>query len=405
MSTAVWTNRLEVSSSAADWALNAAAKFWFVVALVGQFVFAFSIASFYGLNALRGDFGAWNRVLYRGLVPGATMSNTALAGHILFGALISFAGALQLIPRIRQRFPGFHRWNGRVYLLAAFTQGITGLYLTIFRGAVPGTLVEHFAIWISGVLLIVCAAMALRYALARDFKTHRRWALRLFLVASGSWFFRVGFSMTVLLFGPIGFDSTTFSGPLPTFWTFAEYLLPLAALEIYFYAQDRPGAVRRMATAGLLTVLTLGMGAGIAVASASQWIPRVKEAYDSRRSIAGALSATISSSGIDAAVKQYHDLKATASTTYNFDEVELNRLGYQLLKAKKFKEAIRIFQLNVEAYPKSSNVFDSLGEAYMDNGDNEEAIGNYRRSLKLNPKNGNGARMLEKLKAAQGEGI
>jgi len=94
-------------------------------------------------------------------------------------------------------------------------------------------------------------------------------------------------------------------------------------------------------------------------------------------------------------------LKATASATYNFDEVELNRLGYQLLKAKKFKEAIRIFQLNVEAYPKSSNVYDSLGEAYMDNGNNEEAIGNYRRSLKLNPKNRSGARMLEKLKAAQ----
>jgi len=401
MSTAVLTNRFELSTSVADWALDAAAKFWFVVALVGQFTFAFSVASFYGLTALRGDFGAWNRVLFRGLVPGAAMSNTALAGHILFAALISFAGALQLIPRIRELFPAFHRWNGRLYLLAAFTQGITGLYLTIFRGAVPGTLVEHVAIWISGVLIIVCAALALRYALARDFKTHRRWALRLFLVASGSWFFRVGFSLTVLLFGPIGFDPTTFTGPLPTFWTFAEYLLPLAALEIYFHAQDRPGAGRRMATAGLLAVLTLGMGAGIAVAAGTQWIPRVKEAYDTRTSIAGTLSATISSSGIDAAVKQYHDLKATASATYNFDEVELNRLGYQLLKAKKFKEAIRIFQLNVEAYPKSSNVYDSLGEAYMDNGNNEEAIGNYRRSLKLNPKNRSGARMLEKLKAAQ----
>lgn len=400
MSTAVLTNRLDWSS-AADRSLKAAAGFWFVVAVAGQFAFAFSVAAFYGLTALRGDFDAWNRVLFRGLLPGATMSNAALAGHILFAAVISVAGALQLIPRVRERFPTFHRWNGRIYLLAAFTQGTTGLYLTIFRGAVPGALVEHVGIWISGALIILCAAMALRYALARDFRTHRRWALRLFLVASGSWFFRIGFSVTVLLFGPIGFDPATFTGPLPAFWVFGEYLLPLAVLEIYFLAQEREGAVRRMATAGLLAVMTLAMGAGIVVVAASQWVPRVKAGFDPRKSITAPLAATLSSSGIDAAVQQYHNLRATASSTYNFDEDELNSLGYRLLQAKKFKAAIRIFQLNVEAYPKSSNVYDSLGEAYMDDGDNEDAIANYRRSLKLNPKNRNGERMLEKLKAAR----
>jgi len=77
--------------------------------------------------------------------------------------------------------------------------------------------------------------------------------------------------------------------------------------------------------------------------------------------------------------------------------VELNILGYQLIAAKKFKEAIGIFQLNVEAYPKSSNAYDSLGEAYMDIGRKPEAITNYGKSLELNPKNRNAAKMLQKL--------
>ena len=379
MSSAVLTNRFELNSFA-ETALKASVRFWFVVDVIGQFAFAFTVASFYGLTALRGDIQSWNRVLFHGYIAGETMSNTALVGHILFATLISTAGALQLIPRVRDRFPMFHRWNGRIFLVAAFTQGITGLYLTLSRGGIPGGLLQHIAIWLSAVVIMVCAVMALRYALARDFKTHRRWALRLFLVASGSWFFRVGFTLTVLLIGPVGFDPTTFTGPLPTFWGFAEYLLPLAVLEVYLRAQDRPGALRRMATAGLVFVLTLAMSAGIVAVAMGQWQPRVKAAFDSRKSIGETLSATIASSDIDQAVQQYHDLKATARAVYNFDEDQLNTLGYELLRTKKFKDAIRVFQLNVEAYPQSSNVYDSLGEGYMDSGDKAQAITNYRKS-------------------------
>ena len=46
------------------------------------------------------------------------MSNTALVGHILFATVISIAGALQMIPGIRNRFPVFHRWNGRLFVRA-----------------------------------------------------------------------------------------------------------------------------------------------------------------------------------------------------------------------------------------------------------------------------------------------
>src|ERR1700686_465866 len=162
--------------------------------------------------------------------------------------------------------------------------------------------------------------------------------------------------------------------------------------ETAWRAQGRSGAACRSAMAAGLLVLTVAMGAGIFAASMALWLPIVKAGYDNRKSIADTLSATIAHSGIDKAAKQYHELKALQPYIYNFDEDELNTLGYQLIRANKFKKAIRIFQLNVEAYPQSSNVYDSLAEAYMDDGDKAQAIANYQKSLELNPKNRGAAR-------------
>ena len=79
---------------------------------------------------------------------------------------------------------------------------------------------------------------------------------------------------------------------------------------------------------------------------------------------------------------------------YNFDEDELNTLGYGLVRKKDYKGAIRVFSLNTEAYPKSGNTWDSLGEAYMDSGDRADAIADYRKSLSINPGNQNAREML-----------
>jgi tetratricopeptide (TPR) repeat protein len=53
--------------------------------------------------------------------------------------------------------------------------------------------------------------------------------------------------------------------------------------------------------------------------------------------------------------------------------------------------------LNVEAYPASSNVYDSLGEAYMIHGDKELAIRNYKKSLDLEHRNTNAVEKLKEL--------
>jgi tetratricopeptide (TPR) repeat protein len=77
----------------------------------------------------------------------------------------------------------------------------------------------------------------------------------------------------------------------------------------------------------------------------------------------------------------------------------MNAAGYQFVSEGKLKEAIAIFKLNTEAFPASANAFDSLGEAYMINGDKDLAIKSYEKSVELNPQNTNGIEMLKKLRS------
>jgi CubicO group peptidase (beta-lactamase class C family) len=114
-------------------------------------------------------------------------------------------------------------------------------------------------------------------------------------------------------------------------------------------------------------------------------------------SIVSALDKTIAEKGIAAGIAQYRDLKAKQPATYDFAEPELNRLGYQLLRNGKPKEAIEIFKLNVEAYPQGFNAYDSLAEAYMTINERELAIQNYKKSLELNPNNTNATEILKRL--------
>lgn len=80
----------------------------------------------------------------------------------------------------------------------------------------------------------------------------------------------------------------------------------------------------------------------------------------------------------------------TKLSHYNFSESSFNIIGIRLMRdLKRYEEAIEVFKWNVEMYPESANVFDSLAEAYMKNGNNESAIINYKIALqKLNEQEG-----------------
>jgi hypothetical protein len=110
------------------------------------------------------------------------------------------------------------------------------------------------------------------------------------------------------------------------------------------------------------------------------------------------LEKDIFSIGIEKAVRNFKRAKASGENILSWNENDLNSLGYMLMNRRMNSESITVFKLALEIYPKSANLFDSLGEAYMKNGDNKNAIMNYEKSLQLNPGNENAKKILDKIK-------
>lgn len=255
--------------------LRGSAVFWFATAALGQAAFAAYIAAFYGAAALRGDWASWNKVMFSGLVVGDIAGNAVMLTHITLAFVITVGGPLQLIPAVRARWPRFHRWNGRIYMLTAFVMSIGGLYLTWARTDDLASILNGVAISINGLLIMVFAVMALRHAMARNIAVHHRWALRLFLAVSGVWFLRVMVMGWILANkGPAGL-SDRLEGPAGIALNFAAWAVPLAVLELYFFARDRGGVWVKGLMAGGLVLLTLFMAAGIGMAALFMWLPQI----------------------------------------------------------------------------------------------------------------------------------
>ena len=89
------------------------------------------------------------------------------------------------------------------------------------------------------------------------------------------------------------------------------------------------------------------------------------------------------------------------SNPHSVTESSLNDFGYQLLRDNKIQDAIKIFKLNVDLYPKAADAYNGLAEGYMIDGNKELAIMNYKKSIELNPNNKNAREMLIKLQAGK----
>jgi CubicO group peptidase (beta-lactamase class C family) len=114
-------------------------------------------------------------------------------------------------------------------------------------------------------------------------------------------------------------------------------------------------------------------------------------------SVANKLKQIVDNTGVDKIEVAYADLKKNQADTYNFSEDQLNQLGYHYLGNEKVENALAIFKLNAETFPNSANVYDSYGEALLANGDKEKAIENYLKSVKINPGNDYGIKVLGEL--------
>jgi CubicO group peptidase (beta-lactamase class C family)/predicted transcriptional regulator YdeE len=191
-----------------------------------------------------------------------------------------------------------------------------------------------------------------------------------------------------------------------------EMLTPVkeAAGLGFFMEKDNPGQFgHNGADEGFQAVLTMNADTGNGVAmmadsdngiSVMNWVLRrvVKEYswnYKMQEDTGDELFLLGKLKGTASALQLYDEMKKAPGKV---EEGTLNNLGYRLLFSGKESDAVTVFQKNVQEYPQSWNVYDSLAEAYAKVGKKDLAIENYEKSLQLNPKNDNGAEQLKKLK-------
>ena len=105
----------------------------------------------------------------------------------------------------------------------------------------------------------------------------------------------------------------------------------------------------------------------------------------------------IADKDFDNALLAYRKIKAKDSLNRIVNERVLNRLGYQYLRDQDFERALGIFKINNTLYPKSSNTYDSMADAYLRMKDTANAVTYYKKALGINPENRSSRRQLEKL--------
>jgi hypothetical protein len=251
-------------------ALKAAALFWFVVAVIGQWAFAAYTAVRYG-PTVNGNFADWNRdsSLIDGYIAGDLVGNLTFLVHVLLAAVLTLGGALQLFPQIRARAIGLHRWNGRLFMATALLATVGGLYLIWVRGTGGGAF-DPWAITANAALIILFIALAWFAVRRKDIATHQRWAMRAYLAVNGVWFLRVG----LMAYAIITRSERSLEGFFDI-WSWGSFLVPLAAYEAYLFAKERGGATAKLATSAGLFALTLLMAVGVAGAIGLMWLPRI----------------------------------------------------------------------------------------------------------------------------------
>ncbi len=94
----------------------------------------------------------------------------------------------------------------------------------------------------------------------------------------------------------------------------------------------------------------------------------------------------VAANGLNAVEEHYKKLSGKFGYAVLPPEALMNQLGYQLFAAGKRDEAITAFKSNVERYPNSANVYDSLAEAYEKNGKLDMAKANYEKAIQLGQK-------------------
>jgi Predicted membrane protein (DUF2306) len=233
--------------------LRRAATAAYLAIAAGQIAFLVFLLGYYLPRTVSGDFARWNdKPLIDGHIPGDDVGNAMFALHVSFAAVITLTGLIQPIPAIRARVPRLHRWSGRTFLVSAVVLALGGLWQTWIRGSYVDALGSG-GTTLNAFLILGAGAMALRMALARRFAEHRRWALRLFILAGAVWFIRIFYMAWALATGGAGIGDNL-DGPFDLAVGYLATLLPLAITELYLRAEAGGSVTQRRAVTALLAL-------------------------------------------------------------------------------------------------------------------------------------------------------
>lgn len=254
--------------------LNIATISWFVVVALSQLLFLLYILKFYGGNAINNSIETWKEMTIKGYVEGDSMGNFMFAFHLILAVILTLGGLLQLIPWIRKNALSFHKYTGRVYIFTAILLSLGGIYLVWVREAILSRN-GAVAITLNALLILAFSFITIKTARAGQIKLHRKWALRTFMVVSGVWFFRVGFMAWILIHQEAKWSTENLDGPFDLVWAYANYLLPLAILELYFYIRENPEKKKDYFLSALLFLCTILIGLGTVGSYLMMWGPNM----------------------------------------------------------------------------------------------------------------------------------
>lgn len=163
--------------------------------------------------------------------------------HIVPGGLLLILAPLQFSTRIRTHHIRFHRWSGRVLLIAVAAASLSAFFLGLLQPF--GGATESLATVVFGGFFLFAGTRAFISIRRHDVAHHREWMIRMFSIALGVSIIRIVEPVLVSLTG---------TGPQewfgPSLWI--GWLFALAVAELWIKrTRDRYAPFRNSVSPGI----------------------------------------------------------------------------------------------------------------------------------------------------------
>lgn len=233
--------------------INKLSKYGFV-GLIGLLGIPFiGLSLVFGILGVQSDGHDINRVFETGRL----FSNVSISTHMIFGAALTALAPLQLLLGWSRKWMKAHRIIGYCFTVAAVLTSFGGFTYVLIHGTTGGQPM-NIAFSVYGALLLLATYQTIQQVRNKNILKHNEWALRLFILAMGSWFYRVCYGVYFTIDPSGSGHSNDFHGLFDLIMNFGFFLPPLLMLEGYFYL-NRKGMFKVHPFVSILTTLFVSM--------------------------------------------------------------------------------------------------------------------------------------------------